>query len=126
MSCRPTSSATSTTRAGSAPSRSSRRSISRLCCSFSHSIEDSRMTATAQPAPDLTAAATSPKQQFADVFNRENATTRRVLNEIGQGYGDFRPNELCKSARELAHLFSVEQGRIAEALNNTWSWPPVF
>ncbi len=84
------------------------------------------MTAATQPAPNITAPATNPKQQFIDVFTRENATTRRVLTSVADGYGDFRPNELCKTAGELAHVFSVEQGKIAEALNDTWSWPPAF
>jgi uncharacterized damage-inducible protein DinB len=64
------------------------------------------------------------KKQFADVWGRENATTRRVLHSVPNDQGDFRPSDNTKTARELAFIFSMGQGGIAAALNGQWAWPP--
>jgi uncharacterized damage-inducible protein DinB len=66
------------------------------------------------------------KQQFTDVWTRENATTRRVLHAVPADKGDFRPSENTKRARELAFIFSMGQGGIAAALSGQWQWPPQF
>ncbi|HEY5059984.1 MAG TPA: DinB family protein [Gemmatimonadaceae bacterium] len=66
------------------------------------------------------------KKQFADVWERENATTRRVLQSVPKDQGDFRPSDNTKTARELAFIFSKGQGGIAAALNGQWAWPPQF
>jgi uncharacterized damage-inducible protein DinB len=65
----------------------------------------------------------NPKQQFADVFARENATTRRVIRSLPEGKGEFKPYAGAKSARELAFIFSLGQGAIAAVLNGQWQWP---
>ena len=65
-------------------------------------------------------------KQFADVWTRENATTRRVLMAVPPDQGDFRPTANQRSTRELAIVFSFGQGGIAAALNNQWQWPPQF
>jgi hypothetical protein len=64
------------------------------------------------------------KQQFADVFSRENATTRNVIRSLPEGKAEFQPFANAKSARELAFIFSLGQGGIAAALSNQWQWPP--
>jgi len=66
----------------------------------------------------------SAKQQFVDVFTRENATTRRVLHSLPESKGEFKPYASAKSARQLAFIFSLGQGGIAAALNGAWQWPP--
>ena len=71
------------------------------------------------PAP-----ATNPKQQFIDVWTRENATTRRVITALPDGQSEFRPHERTKTAREVAFIFALGQGAIAAALTNQWQWPP--
>ena len=68
---------------------------------------------------------TGPKQQFADVFTRENATTRRVLAAIPEDAAEFRPHPRAKTTRELAALFAFDQGAIAAALTGDWQWPPL-
>lgn len=68
----------------------------------------------------------NPKQQFADVFARENATTRRVIRSLPETKGEFKPYANAKTARELAFIFSLGQGGIAAALSNQWQWPPQF
>ena len=65
-------------------------------------------------------------KQFADVWTRENATTRRVLQAVPDEQSEFRPSPNTKTARELSFIFSFGQGGIAAALNNTWQWPPNF
>ncbi|HEX8848788.1 MAG TPA: DinB family protein [Gemmatimonadaceae bacterium] len=70
------------------------------------------------------ATTSGPKQQFADVFTRENATTRRVLAAIPDDAADFRPHPRSKTTRELAGNFALDQGAIAAALTGDWKWPP--
>lgn len=52
----------------------------------------------------------SPKQQFLDAFDREHATTMRVLRAYPPDRLDLRPHEKCKSAKELAWVFALERG----------------
>ncbi len=66
----------------------------------------------------------SAKQQFADTFTRENATTRRVLHSLPEQKAEFQPYPDAKTARELGFIFSLGQGGIAAALGGQWSWPP--
>ena len=66
------------------------------------------------------------KQQFADVWTRENATTRRVLYSVPADRGEFRPSANTKSARELAFIFSHGQRGAALALSGKWVFPPQF
>jgi uncharacterized damage-inducible protein DinB len=80
------------------------------------------MSATAPPA--YTPPVVSSKQQFIDVWTRENATTRRVVAAFADGLGEFTPHERCKTAREVAYIFARSQTRIAAALSNEWQWPP--
>lgn len=70
------------------------------------------------------ATSSEPKQQFADVFTRENATTRRVLAAIPEDAADFRPHPRSKTTRELAGNFALDQGAVAAALTGDWKWPP--
>ena len=64
------------------------------------------------------------KDQFAEAFRRENATTRRVIHALPASKGEFKPYADAKTARELAFIFSLGQGGIAAALTNEWQWPP--
>jgi uncharacterized damage-inducible protein DinB len=80
------------------------------------------MSATA-PATHTLPAANS-KQQFNEVWTRENATTRRVIMAFADGLGEFTPHERCKTAREVVYIFARSQTRIASALNDQWQWPP--
>ncbi len=65
-------------------------------------------------------------KQFADVWTRENATTRRVLLSVPPHQSEFRPVPNTRTARELSTIFSFGQNGIAAALNNQWQWPPQF
>ncbi len=86
--------------------------------------------ATVKPAAKRFAAKTpampSPKQQFLDAFEREYATTMRVLRAYPTGKLDLRPHPKCKNARELAWAFVSEMGMCEKALTTgfDWSKPP--
>lgn len=55
-----------------------------------------------------TASTTSPKQRFLETYEKEHQTTMRVLRAYPADKAEFRPNQLCKSARELAWVFAIE------------------
>ena len=52
----------------------------------------------------------TPKEQFLDSYEREHATTMRVLRAYPTDKLDLRPHAMCKSAKELAWVFVVERG----------------
>jgi uncharacterized damage-inducible protein DinB len=76
--------------------------------------------------PAETQAPTSPKQQFLDGFEREHQTTLRVLRAYPTDKLELRPHGKCKTARELAWMFAVEQSYAEKALTTgfDWSTPP--
>ncbi len=65
----------------------------------------------------------NPKQQFADVWAKENATTRRVLTSVPSEMGNARPIENMPSVKDLSFVFSKGQTAIATALSGRWEWP---
>jgi hypothetical protein len=87
-------------------------------------------TSTSTTSPAFAAArsqtAANSKQQFADVFKKENSVTRRVMTALPEGQSEFRPHPSSKTAREVASIFSLGNGGIAAALTNNWHWPPQF
>ena len=66
------------------------------------------------------------KEQFADVWARENATTRRVLHSFPPDRADFHPSENTRPAREVAYIFCHGQRRTAMALAGKWVFPPPY
>ena len=62
------------------------------------------------------------KEQFLRTFEREVGTTTKVLNALPADQADLRPAEMCRSARELAWIFVVEQGLAAMALTTGFDW----
>jgi uncharacterized damage-inducible protein DinB len=68
-----------------------------------------------------TATATRPatgKQQFLDTFEREHRTTMRVLRAYPTDKLDLKPHTLCKTAKELGWMFTMEQ-RMSQLLMTT-------
>ncbi len=55
-------------------------------------------------------------QQFLDVYEREHATTVRVLRAYPQDKLDLKPHHMCKNARDLAWMFVMEQGLLERGL----------
>lgn len=68
------------------------------------------MTSTSTASPG----ATTSKQPFLEAYEREHATTMRVLRAYPADKLDLRPHAMCKTARELAWMFAMERrlGRI--------------
>jgi len=66
------------------------------------------------------------KAQFADVWTKENATTRRVLHSVPPDRAEFQPSANTKPARELAFIFSHGQRGVALALSGKWVFPPHY
>jgi len=66
------------------------------------------MASTMTPAV-LTAIASS-KEQFLNAYEREHATTMRVLRAFPPDQIELRPHAKCKTARELAWVFVAERG----------------
>lgn len=54
--------------------------------------------------------ARSPKQTFLDAYDREHATTMRVLRAYPEDQLDLRPSPKSNSARDLAWTFVLERG----------------
>jgi hypothetical protein len=50
----------------------------------------------------------SARQAFIDTFDRETATTLRVLSGYPPAEAELKPAPVCKSARELVWTFSLE------------------
>ena len=81
--------------------------------------------ATATP-PMPMSAVPSPKHQFLDAYQKETATTMRVLNAFPRDKAAFRPHEDCRTALELAWNFVIEQRLSLDAVNGTWKMPLSF
>lgn len=77
------------------------------------------MTATATAVP-------SAKTQFLNTFEREHATTLRVLRAYPIGKEPLRPHEKCKTAVDLAWIFAGEMGMLLTGLTTGFDWsnPP--
>ena len=61
----------------------------------------------------------SPRQQLIAALKDERARTRRVLDAYSASASELRPHATSMSARELAHLFSLEAGIGMMALSGT-------
>lgn len=60
--------------------------------------------------PTTMGAVVSPKEQFLAAYDKEHATTMRVLRAYPADKLDLQPAEKCKSARDLAWVFVLERG----------------
>ena len=58
------------------------------------------------------------KEQFLGAYDREHATTMRVLREYPSDKLDLRPDPKCKTARELAWIFVIERGLGTKVLDD--------
>ena len=71
--------------------------------------------------PAVLAAISSGKEQFLKAYDREHATTMRVLHAFPAAETDFRPHEKSKSARELAWVFVAERGLGTMVFHNAFA-----
>jgi uncharacterized damage-inducible protein DinB len=56
------------------------------------------------------------RKTLADVWERESATTAKVLRAYPAEEGELRPHGKCKTARELAWMFTMEMKLAAAAV----------
>lgn len=71
--------------------------------------------------PAVLATIASAKEQLLKAYDREHATTMRVLRAFPADQLDFRPHRKCKSARELAWVFVAERGLAALVFNDAFA-----
>ena len=69
---------------------------------------------------------TSAKQRFLDVFEKEYATTARVIRAYPDDKLNLKPHETSMSAKELAWILVMGHGLMQKALTTgfDWSAPP--
>lgn len=67
------------------------------------------MTVTTPGSGADVAAMPSPKQLFLESYEREHAITMRVLRAYPADRAELRPHPRCKTARELAWVFTLER-----------------
>lgn len=79
---------------------------------------------TATQTPAAVNAIKSPKQQFVEAFDRETATTLKVLRAYPEDQSELRPQEKMKTARELASMFTMEMAAIDAAVRGSFTFPP--
>ena len=68
-----------------------------------------------------TASTTSNKQRFLETYEQEHEKTMRVLRAFPADKAEFRPDERCKPARELAWIFALERGLGTHVLNDAFA-----
>ena len=64
------------------------------------------------------------KQQFLDAYEREHATTMKVLRNYPADKLNLRPHAKCKTARELAWVFVLERGLGTKVYHNEFANSP--
>ncbi len=83
------------------------------------------MTTSATPATNpAVQQQAAPLAQFTDAFERESATTLKVLRAYPPEKAELKPSEKSKSARELAWIFTMEQALFARAMKDQLRMPP--
>lgn len=76
------------------------------------------MAETKAASPTAATPTESPKAQFQSAFQREHATTLKVLHAYPEDHAELQPHPTSKSARELAWVFVQGQGVMAGVLTN--------
>ena len=66
----------------------------------------------------------SERQAFLSAWERETATTLKVLRAYPGAKEDMKPHDTCRSARELAWTFAVEGVAGAAAVQGEFKFPP--
>jgi uncharacterized damage-inducible protein DinB len=80
------------------------------------------MAQTGSSASGARPALQGPREQLLDGFEREHATTMRVLRAYPTDELDLKPHAKCKTARELAWTFASEQALAEKALTTGLDW----
>jgi uncharacterized damage-inducible protein DinB len=62
------------------------------------------------------------KQQFLNAYEKEHATTLKVLKAYPADKLELRPHKMCKDARGLAWMFVIEQGFMEKGATSGFDW----
>ena len=65
---------------------------------------------------DMTSDLAAERERLLDAWERESATTLKVLRAYPKEESELKPHDKCKCARELAWMFTLEQALAARAL----------
>ena len=66
------------------------------------------------------------RSMYLPLLEREHATTRRVIEAIPAGNGDFRPDPFAKSALELAwHIVAAEKRFLEGIVNGEFNFSAI-
>ena len=66
----------------------------------------------------------SERQKFQEAWDRESATTLKVLKAYPAEQMDLKPHASCRSAKELAMAFVFEGVAAAQAVQGELKFPP--
>lgn len=66
----------------------------------------------------------SEKQKFQEAWDRETATTIKILKAFPAEKGDLKPHATCRSAKELAWTFVFEGTAVAQSVRGELKFPP--
>lgn len=66
----------------------------------------------------------SEKQKFQDAWDRESATTLKVLRAFPADKIDLKPHPTCRSAKDLAWTFVFEGVAGSQAVQGEMKFPP--
>jgi uncharacterized damage-inducible protein DinB len=80
------------------------------------------MTPPSESSAGTRMAMQSPRLQFLDSFDREHATTMRILRAYPTDKLELKPHSKCKTARDLAWMFAMEQAFAEKALTTGLDW----
>lgn len=73
---------------------------------------------TQSSAPTIGQAAPSERERFLRLYERESATTRKILAAYPGAQCDLKPHDRSNSAKSLASTFVVEQEMMLRALRH--------
>ena len=68
----------------------------------------------------------SARQALLDSYQRESATTLKILRAFPASQAEMRPHATSNSAQQLAWTFAIENALIEAALRNELRMPPAF
>jgi uncharacterized damage-inducible protein DinB len=68
----------------------------------------------------------SARQALLESYQRESATTLKILRAFPQEQAELRPHPTSNTAQQLAWTFAIENALIEQALQNQLRMPPAF
>jgi hypothetical protein len=68
----------------------------------------------------------SARQVLLESYQRESATTLKILRAFPPAHAELRPHATSNSAQQLAWTFAIENTLIEAALRNELRMPPAF